>query len=144
MKKILSYTITVTVLYFVLCSGCKKYLDINENPNAAAEPPIQWLTGKYYKLDSHQSFYIASNITSYYAQYLASPSKASSVDIYDDIDASTAWNGLYDIMTDLYDMKNFAAGKGFNAYIGVGDILMAMHLNMASNVGAIFLILKRF
>jgi hypothetical protein len=87
-----------------------------------------------------------SNITSYYTQYLSSPNPGSDVDIYNPIDPNTAWTGEYDdglakykygiynIMTDLHDMQTFAAEKGLNAYIGVADILMALHLNMASNI----------
>ena len=90
--------------------------------------------------------FLVSNITSYYAQYLSSPNPGSDVDIYNPIDPNDAWTGVYDDglgkylygiynnMTDLHDMKIFAAEKGLNAYVGVSDILMALHLNMASNI----------
>jgi hypothetical protein len=130
MKKSFLYIITISSVFFF---GCKKYLDINQDPNAAAEPPIKGLLANTTNWTAINSYYIADR-TSYYSQYLASPSKASSLDTYDEIDMSTAWNSIYDIMTDINDMKKIAEGKGLNAYIGVGNILMAMNLNMASNV----------
>ena len=47
-------------------SGCKKYLDINQNPNAAAEPPIQGLLANATHGTAINSYYIAdyTNITS--------------------------------------------------------------------------------
>ena len=117
----------------LLLSGCKKYLDINQNPNAALQPPINGLLANVTNTAAINVYRIA-DWTSYYTQYLAAASVASTVDTYDDVDASGAWNGYYNIMTDLYDMKNFAAQTGLNAYIGVADILMALHINMASNV----------
>jgi hypothetical protein len=117
----------------LLLSSCKKYLDINENPNAALQPPINGLLANVTNTAAINVYRIA-DWTSYYAQYLASPGIASTVDTYDDVDASGAWNGFYDIMTDLSDMKSLADKNGLNAYIGVADILMALHVNMASNV----------
>lgn len=117
----------------LLLSSCQKYLDINQNPNAGGQPPINGLLVNVTNSSAINVWRIA-DWTSYYTQYLASPGTASTVDTYDDVDASGAWNGCYNIMTDLYKMKIFAAEKGFNAYIGVSDILMALHLNMLTNV----------
>ena len=131
------YTIYKRLLVFgcivFLLSSCKKYLDINQNPNAALHPPIAGLLANVTNTAAINVYRIA-DWTSYYTQYLASPGAGSSVDTYEDVDASTAWNGYFDIMTDLYDMKRQATENGLNAYIGVADVLMALHINMASNV----------
>jgi len=132
MKKILSYTITI-IVFIALFSSCKKYLDINQNPNAAAEPPINGLLANT-TYGTATNIFRASNLTSYYSQYLASPNASGAADVYDNIDASRTWAGFYNIMTDLYDMKKFAAQKNLNAYIGVSDILMALHLNTITNL----------
>ncbi|MFT4154525.1 SusD/RagB family nutrient-binding outer membrane lipoprotein [Parafilimonas sp.] len=116
-----------------LLGSCKKYLDINQNPNAALQPPITGLLANVTNTAAINVFRIA-DWTSYYTQYLASPSAGSAADTYEDVDASTAWNGYYNIMTDLYDMKINAQALGLNAYTGVADVLMALHINMASNV----------
>ncbi len=131
MKKILINNIIIGSI--ILISGCKKYLDINANPNASTEPPIKGLLANTTNTAPINVYYIA-DWTSYYTQYLASPSKASTVDTYDEVNASTAWNSIYNIMTDLRDMKSIAVEKGLNAYIGVADVLLAMHLNLATNV----------
>ncbi len=63
-------------------TSCKKYLDINKNPNAAAEPPIAGLLANTTNLTAY-NVYDLSNYTSYYVQYLASPSVSSTNDTYD-------------------------------------------------------------
>jgi len=132
MKKILSYTIAI-ITFIVLFSSCKKYLDINENPNAAAEPPINGLLANT-TYSTANNIFNASNLTSYYTQYLASPNASSAADIYDNVDESATWASFYNIMTDLYDMKKFGAQKNLNAYVGVSNILMALHLNTLTNL----------
>jgi hypothetical protein len=56
------------------------------------------------------------------------------VDIYNNVNGSSTWTGLYDVMTDLYDMRRFSLEKGLNAYLGVSDILMALNLDMTTNL----------
>src|SRR4051794_23930055 len=132
MKKLLLYS-TVCLLLIAAFSSCKKYLDINKNPNASVEPPINGLLANT-TYNTAYNVFNASNYTSYYVQYLASPNPASDVDIYNTVDPSKTWKGFYNIMTDLYDMKRSAVQKGSNAYTGVADILMALHINMATNL----------
>lgn len=132
MKKLISYISALTVTV-VLLSSCEKYLDINENPNAASKPPIKGLLANT-TYGTGTNIFRISNFTSYYCQYLASPNTAGATDIYDNINESDAWKGIYDIMTDLYDMKQSAMEDQLNAYIGVSDILMALHLNTLTNV----------
>ncbi|MFT3949208.1 MAG: SusD/RagB family nutrient-binding outer membrane lipoprotein [Agriterribacter sp.] len=131
MKKIVLYSITITISFILF--SCEKYLDINQNPNAGSEPPINGLLANTTYRTSDNVFN-TSNITSYYAQYLASPNANSAADIYDFLNADDTYESYYDVMTDLFDMKKFAAEKGLTAYIGVADVLMALHINMASNL----------
>lgn len=132
MKKLLLYS-TVCLLLLTAFSSCKKYLDINKNPNAAEEPPIGGLLANTTYSTAYNVFN-ASNYTSYYVQYLASPNTASDVDIYNTVNPGNTWEGFYDIMTDIYDMKRFAAQKGLNDHIGIANVLMALHINMATNL----------
>jgi len=132
MKKTIIY-ISIFIFCLLTFGSCKKYLDINQNPNAATEAPITGLLANT-TYNTAYNVFNASNITSYYVQYLSSPNPGSDVDIYNPIDPSGTWGGFYNIMTDLHDMKNYASQKSNNAYIGVADILMALHLNMASNL----------
>jgi hypothetical protein len=117
----------------LMLGSCKKYFDINQDPNAASQPPIDGLLANVTNSSAVNVWRIA-DWTSYYTQYLASPSAGSTIDTYDDVNASSAWNDCYNVLTDLYDMRRFAAEKGLNAYIGVADILTAQQLNMITNV----------
>ena len=132
MKKII-FPLLILLTATLFSGGCKKYLDVNQNPNAAETPPLNGLLANVTYKTADNVFYV-SNYTSYYTQYLASPNPAGPTDIYDLVDASKPWDSIYTIMTDLYDLKRFAAAKNLNAYVGVADILLALHLNMASNL----------
>lgn len=131
MKFIKRYSFVV--LLIVLASSCKKYLDINQNPNAATRPPINGLLiGTTQK--TGLNVYRVANTTSYYVQYLANTSLAGATDTYEPIDASTTWTNLYATMTDIYDMQNIAAEQGAYKYEGVAKILMAMNLQLVHNL----------
>lgn len=123
----------ILLAIILLSSGCKKYLDINQNPNASETPPLNGLLANVTYKTGDNLFYV-SNYTSYYVQYLASPNPAGPTDIYDLVDASKPWDSLYTIMTDLYDLRRFAAARGLDAYVGVADILMSLHINMTANL----------
>ena len=43
MKSIKIYLLIILTGLIITLSSCKKYLDINENPNAGNEPPINGL-----------------------------------------------------------------------------------------------------
>jgi hypothetical protein len=117
----------------LLTGGCKKYLDINDNPNAAIDPPISGLLANTTSLTADNTYSIGEWV-SYYTQYLASPTKASSTDTYDQIDPSGSWGGIYNVLTDLYDMRKMGEEKGWASYQGISDILIAINLSMANNV----------
>ena len=123
------------IMFTLISGGCKKYLDINQNPNAAEEPPINGLLANVTYTTAYNVYYLG-DFTGYYSQYLASPNAGSAFDTYDEVrsSASTAWGSIYDELTNLHDMRNIANEKGLNAYVGVSDILLALHLNMATNV----------
>jgi hypothetical protein len=121
------------LLLVVVTGGCKKYLDINTNPNSASEPPIEGLLANTTNLTAY-NVYDVSDWTSYYVQYLASPSVSSSTDTYQQVDPSGTWGDIYNVLTDLYDMRKFGEEKGLNAYVGVANILTAINLSMASNI----------
>lgn len=132
MKKYLIIPASLLLLAF-FTGGCKKYLDINSNPNAASEPPIEGLLANTTDLTAYNVFNI-SDYTSYYVQYLASPSVSSSIDTYQQVDPSGTWGGVYNVLTDLHDMNMFAQQKGLVAYEGVANILTALNLSMSINI----------
>ncbi|MEO6681704.1 MAG: SusD/RagB family nutrient-binding outer membrane lipoprotein [Ginsengibacter sp.] len=130
MKK---YSIITGLFLLVFTIGCKKYLDINANPNAANEPPISGLLANTTYTTSINTYNVGDWV-SYYSQYFASPGNASPTDIYDETDRSGAWGGIYNVLTDLYDMRKMGKEKGWNAYVGIADIASAINLSMGMNV----------
>lgn len=128
-----SSKIYVVFLFIVLASSCKKYLDINQNPNAATKPPINGLLISTTQ-GTGLNVYRVANTTSYYVQYLANTSLAGVTDTYEPIDASSTWTNLYATMTDIYDMQNIAAERGATHYQGIAKVLMAMNLQLVHNL----------
>jgi hypothetical protein len=124
------------ILFFLaiaILPSCKKYLDVNKNPNSATKPPI---TGLLIGTTQHTAMNVfrVANTTSYYVQYLANTSLAGATDTYEPIDASTTWTYLYDNMTDLYDLQKLGEERGAFQYQGVAKIMMAMNLQLAHNL----------
>ncbi|MEP6927981.1 MAG: SusD/RagB family nutrient-binding outer membrane lipoprotein [Ginsengibacter sp.] len=114
-------------------ASCKKYLDVNKNPNEATKPPINGLLIRTTQNTALNVFRV-SNITSYYVQYLANVSLAGATDTYEPIDASGTWTSLYDNMTDIYDLQKFGEERGAFQYQGVAKIMMAMNLQLVHNL----------
>lgn len=122
---------TCILLFTALAfSSCKKYLDVNTNPNQPTKPTINGLLIRTTQQTALNVYRVSTGLTSYYVQYLASSNAASPTDTYDDVDASSTWTNLYDNMTDIYDMRTMAKELGATQYEGVADILMAMNLSL--------------
>lgn len=124
---------TFIFLTVVLLASCKKYLDINQNPNAATKPPINGLLIKTTQ-NTALNVYRVGDITSYYVQYLANPSASGETDIYGPIDASGTWTALYSNMTDIYDLQKLGMEQGATKYQGAAKIMMAMNLQLVHNL----------
>jgi len=131
MRKITKY-ILLSLLVFT-AGSCKKYLDVNVNPNSPTQPAINGLLTRVTQ-NAALNVNRVSNITSYYTQYLASPNPSSPTDVYEPIDASSAWTSLYDNMTDAYDLEKIAAEQGATQHQGVAKILLAMDLHLVHNL----------
>ncbi|MEO5889357.1 MAG: SusD/RagB family nutrient-binding outer membrane lipoprotein [Ferruginibacter sp.] len=131
MKLIIRYLFIFFITAFV--TSCKKYLDVNQNPNAATKPPINGLLIGTTQNTALNVFRVA-DITSYYTQYLANTSLAGATDTYEPIDASGTWTFLYGNMTDLYDLQKIGAEQGALKYQGVAKIMMAMNLQLVHNL----------
>jgi hypothetical protein len=82
------------LLTVILFSGsCKKYLDINTDPNGVAIAPLKGLLAHASNASAIITYRV-SNVTSYYVQYLASPSAGSDLDTYNSIDPSNTWGAI--------------------------------------------------
>ncbi len=131
MKSIIKF-----LFFFAVVAGlasCKKYLDVNDNPNAATKPPINGLVIST-TYNTGLNVFRVSNITSYYVQYLANTSLAGATDTYEPIDASSTWTALYDNMTNIYDLQKYAEEQSSYKYQGIAKIMMAMNLQLVHNL----------
>lgn len=127
-RKIIFYILFISIL-----SGCSDYLDVNQDPNGAAKPPISGLLANA-TYNSSINVYRLGSTTSYFAQYLASPNQGSQTDTHQRVNTDNFWTNIYDISGDIYDIIHFAEESGSNEYIGVGKILMALNIGMAVDV----------
>src|SRR5919112_343197 len=109
MRLIIRYSCLLLMLGVI--SSCKKYLDVNTNPNQPTKPTINGLLTRVTQSSALNVYRVSTGVTSYYVQYLASSNAASPTDTYDDIDISSTWTYLYDNMTDIYDLQQLAKEK---------------------------------
>ncbi len=128
MRLIIRYSCLLLVIGTI--SSCKKYLDVNTNPNQPTRQTINGLLTRVTQQSALNVYRVSTGVTSYYVQYLASSNAASPTDTYDDIDVSGTWTSLYDNMTDIHDLDQMAAERGATQYQGVAKILMAMDLSL--------------
>ncbi|HEX4956994.1 MAG TPA: SusD/RagB family nutrient-binding outer membrane lipoprotein [Lacibacter sp.] len=128
-----SITIAGMAILLLTLSGCKKYLDINTDPNRPTKPSIGGLLATTTHNTAVNVFRIG-NISSYYVQYLASPNSSSPTDIYDRVDFSGTWRSIYDVMADIYDMEQLAKELNSSAHLGMSKILMAINLSLLTNM----------
>lgn len=124
------YTLlALTTLGLTTLSGCKDYFDLNDNPNLISNPPLASLlstTTQKTGLNSQR----VGGITSYFVQYLASPSTASPTDTYQVTDYTGTWDAVYFGMADLSDLKRLAQQQGASEYVGAADVMLSYHLTL--------------
>ncbi len=119
---------------FLGLQSCDKdYFDLNENPNQVTTPSLASLLSTATHKTGINNYNVGS-ITSTYVQYLANPSAAAASDIYQEVDYSGTWDALYYAMADISDLKNLAIQQGSSEYIGVANVLLSYHLNLASDL----------
>ncbi|CAL1518103.1 SusD/RagB family nutrient-binding outer membrane lipoprotein [Chitinophaga sp. MM2321] len=129
-----SYLKLCCLLILALCfAGCKKELDINNNPNQAEVPPLNGLLASA-TYNTSYNVYKVSNITSYFVQYLASPNANGASDTYEATDYSTTWQSLYDNMTDIHDLIEQATEAGATQHVGAAEVMMAINLEMLNDL----------
>jgi len=136
MKKIYihSFLFSLSALLLFTLSGCKKFLDVNDDPNRPTEAPINGLLAATTQNTGLNVYRTANAGPNYYVQYFASPNPNSPTDIYDRVDFGGLWGSLYDNMTDLYDMQELSVKIGSTAHLGMAKVMMAINLSMAINL----------
>ncbi|HMI62031.1 MAG TPA: SusD/RagB family nutrient-binding outer membrane lipoprotein, partial [Puia sp.] len=130
MKKLL-YIFLAAILTGGL-TGCKKYLDKLDNPNLVTDPPLNGLLAQGTYRTGYSVFEMG-DITSYYVQYLAGNTKGSDADVYNPVDYSSTWSDSYASMMNIKQMILKAQTDRAWLHLGVGQVLMALNLNMLIN-----------
>ncbi|EOR96465.1 hypothetical protein ADIARSV_0368 [Arcticibacter svalbardensis MN12-7] len=113
-------------------SGCNSYLDKLDNPNLVINPPLNGLLATATSQTGLDVFRMG-NAVSYYSQYLASNTKGSGADTYDEVDYSGTWSYFYSCMMNIKQMNDLAVTEDAYYHLGIGKILMAFNLNMLIN-----------
>lgn len=126
------YKLLLLLALLTVGQSCEDYLNVNENPNVATEPPLNGLlaAGSYQTGLNH---FRVSNFTSYFVQYLASPNANGTTDTYQEADYSGTWTSLYNTMTDLYDLVELGEEQGARHHVGMARIMMAMNLGLIAD-----------
>ncbi|WP_217606012.1 SusD/RagB family nutrient-binding outer membrane lipoprotein [Chitinophaga sp. GbtcB8] len=125
--------IAVTCCSLFMIAGCKKYLDVNKNPNLSETAPLNGLLAST-TYNTAYTVYRTGDFTSYFVQYLASPNTASSTDTYDEVDYSGTWEAIYNTMADLYDLIKQADSVGAYEHAGAARIMMALNLSITNSL----------
>ncbi len=112
--------------------SCKKYFDINDNPNQVQQPPLSAMLATATHKAGLNGQRIAS-FNTYYSQYLASPSGGNATDTYQITNNATQWDAAYYAMADLYDMIQKAQSSGATEHLGVAQLLMAYNLGLVTD-----------
>jgi hypothetical protein len=130
MKK--SFYIFFAATLTMFAAGCSKYLDKLDNPNLVTNPPLNGLLVES-TFETGRDLYRLSDHVSYYVQYLASNTRGSDGDVYNEVDLSEAWTDIYFTMMNIKQMNDRAIEQGSSQHLGVGKILMALNLNLLIN-----------
>lgn len=129
MIKLNRFLLSVMMIFLL---GCENYLDVNDDPNASTKASTSGLLAStiYASSELNQS---AGSVTSYYVQHLASPS-GSAIDQHREVRLEGTWFQVYNVLTDLDELIRIASDERSNDYVGIGNILYAMNLGLATDL----------
>lgn len=136
MKIIFRNLIILAGLFLTCFSSCKKYVggDTNINPNQSSTPTLNTLlsVGIESTADNH---YRVAFITSMFSEQLAAyTSGALNEDQNRDVRIENAFQGIYqNSLTNLDAMVKLAQQQNAPYYIGIGKILQAVNLGLATD-----------
>ena len=125
-----TYVFLVVVLPLLFCGCGADYLDVNDNPNTAVLPPLDGLLASTTSATANNQFQVSNGHTANFVQYLASPNRANTDDIYLQVTSGGAWSSLYNTMTDLYDLIRFGEEEGLARHVAIAKVLMAANLGL--------------
>lgn len=129
MKKII-YSATA-ILLVLSGQSCSDYFDVGNNPNLITNPNINTLLSNATHRTGINARTYAS-FSSFYTQYLASPSEGAATDTYQITNLSGTWAASYYTMADIHDMITMAETQNAYIHLGIGKLLMAYNLSLVT------------
>jgi len=119
----------ILVLTSMVVVSCDDFLDINTNPNAPTEAPINGLMTRT-TLETARNTNRVAGTTAFFVQQFASPNAAGSADTHDNASYGTQWSTIYGVLGDLADMNKLAQTLNAPHYAGISKILTAYNLSL--------------
>lgn len=120
-------------------TGCKKFLDINDDPNnPLSVKEVQLLPGIEAATSSLVVGGTSTNITAYWMQQLSLNQQAPNLESYliNGTDVNNTWN--YELYTSVFANLNIMTSQAVNAkhnrYAAIGKTLFAYNLAIASDL----------
>lgn len=134
MQKIYKYSLILASAATLLFQSCgKEYFDeLSANPNQVNVPTLPALLATATSKAGLRT-YDAGSVINPYVQYTANPTAGAASDIYETIDFTGTWDGMYFAMADINEMKKLATAQASSEYLGVANLLIAYHLIIVNN-----------
>ncbi len=136
MKKI---NFLILFIFLFASNGCKKYLDVNTNPN---NPPDVPESNSLPAIETVISTQIAGGnvtfgvtpVTAYWTQQLALNQEQPQIDGYKITTDGVDWYFLYPTLKNLQLLSNKASTNGNNTYAGIAEVLSAYTMGIITDL----------
>ena len=131
--------ITFLAFGLLMLGGCKKFLDVNQNPNIANDPGVENVLPSAQIEIAHVLGNLFQVNGSFWSQYWTQYPLANQYKQYDQYQPSTdnynrPWATLYDgALSDLNYVYNTAKSKGNKNYMAVARLMSAYTFQMATD-----------
>ncbi len=136
MKKI---NFLILFIFFVSANGCKKFLDVNKNPNNPTEVPESISLSAVETVVATQiaggnvTFGVAP-ITAYWTQQLALNQEQPQIDGYKVTTDGVDWYFLYPTLKNLQLLSAKGVSNGNYAYAGIAEVLSAYTMGIITDL----------
>src|SRR5688572_27036227 len=121
-KNHLIYSFTALVMFAAISTGCKKYLDVNKNPNSPTAVPVSMLLSNSERAIANNTA-LGTGLGNTMAIYTHQLTGRVGADRYGA--GSAGWDGLYGALKDLNVIIRQGTAEGRLAYAGIAKILKA-------------------
>ena len=126
-------------IFFISVSGCKKYLDVNKNPNNPTDVPESISLPTVETVIATQIVggnvtFGVSTITSYWTQQLALNQEQPQIDGYKVTTDGVDWYYLYPTLKNLQLLSAKAVTNNNFAYAGIAEVLSAYTMGIITDL----------